>query len=156
MSRSIVRLLMCLALCCAIAALASVVTTPEIPTWYAELDKPSWTPPDWAFPVAWSILYVLIAVALWRLWEQPSSPARGHALGFFLVQLALNAAWSPVFFALHAIEAALVVIVALVIALAGTVVTSARVDRLAALLLLPYLAWAAYAATVNAGVLAMN
>ena len=80
MSRSIVRLLMCLALCCAIAALASVVTTPEIPTWYAELDKPSWTPPDWAFPVAWSILYVLIAVALWRLWEQPSSPARGHAL----------------------------------------------------------------------------
>jgi len=156
MSRSIVRLLLCLALCFAIAVLAAVTTKPEIATWYAELDKPSWTPPDAVFPVVWTILYVLVALALWRLWDHAPSPARSQALTFFFVQLALNALWSPVFFGLHAVEAALAIIVALVIALFGTVLTGARVDRIAALLLVPYLAWVAIATTLNAGILAMN
>ena len=157
MTRSIVRLLACFALCLAIAVLAGIVTEPEIPTWYAELEKPSWTAPAAAFPVAWTILYILIAVALWRLWDRTApSPERDHVLWFFFAQLVLNAAWSPVFFGLHAIEAALVVIVALVITLLGTVLTAMRVDRMSAVLLLPYLAWAAYATTLNAGILALN
>ncbi|MDR3468713.1 MAG: tryptophan-rich sensory protein [Xanthobacteraceae bacterium] len=157
MSRSIVRLLACLALVFVIAALAGLVTAPEIATWYADLAKPSWTPPRVVFPVAWTLLYGLMAVALWRLWDRAApSPQRRQALAFFLVQLALNAAWSPVFFGLHAIDAGLAVIVVLVVALFGTVVTSARVDRLSAILLLPYLLWVVYATTLNAGILAMN
>ena len=157
MMRSIVRLLVCFAICLAIAGLAGAVTEPEIATWYAELAKPSWTPPREAFPVAWSVLYILIAVSLWRLWDRvPPSPGRSQALWFFAVQLVLNAAWSPVFFSLHAIEAALVVIVALVIALFGTVLSAARVDSISAWLLVPYLTWVAYATTVNAGILALN
>lgn len=157
MSPSIVRLVACLALVLVVAALAGLVTEPEIATWYADLAKPSWTPPRVAFPVAWTLLYVLMAVALWRLWDRaPPSPQRRQALAFYFVQLALNAAWSPVFFGLHAIDAGLAVIVALVVALFGTVVTSARVDRPAAILLLPYLAWVVYATTLNAGILAMN
>jgi tryptophan-rich sensory protein len=94
---------------------------------------------------------------LWRLWDRAApSPQRRQALVFFSVQLALNAAWSPVFFGLHAIDAGLAVIVVLVVALFGTVVTSARVDRLSAILLLPYLLWVVYATTLNAGILAMN
>jgi translocator protein len=157
MMRSIVRLLVCFAICVAIAALAGIVTEPEIATWYAELAKPSWTPPREAFPVAWTVLYILIAISLWRLWDRvPPSSGRSQALWFFAVQLMLNAAWSPVFFSLHAIEAALVVIVALVIALFGTVLSAARVDGISAWLLVPYLAWVAYATTVNAGILALN
>lgn len=157
MARSLVRLLLCLALCFAIATLAGLVTRPALATWYGELAKPSWTPPRIAFPIAWSILYATIALALWRLWDRVTpSPERRQALMFFALQLALNAAWSPVFFGLHAITAGLVVIVALLIALLGAVLTAACVDRVTAALLLPYLAWVAYATTLNAGILAMN
>jgi tryptophan-rich sensory protein len=157
MMRSIVRLLACLLLCLGIAGVAGLVTAPEIGTWYAGLDKPAWTPPRLAFPIVWTVLYVLIAVTLWRLWDRCApSPARRQALAFFFAQLVLNAVWSPVFFGLHAIEAGLAIIVALVITLLGAVLTCARVDRLSAGLLLPYLAWVAYATTLNAGILAMN
>jgi tryptophan-rich sensory protein len=144
-------------LCLGIAGVAGLVTAPEIGTWYAGLDKPSWTPPRQAFPVVWTILYAMIAVTLWRLWDRTApSPARRQALALFFIQLALNAAWSPVFFGLHAVKAGLVIIVALVITLFGTVLACARADRVSAWLLLPYLVWVAYATTLNAGILAMN
>ena len=157
MLRSIGRLVLCLVLCMGIGALAGVVTMPEIDTWYAGLAKPSWTPPRIAFPIVWTVLYVLIAVALWRLWDRTvSSPERRDALAFFFVQLALNAAWSPVFFGLHAITVALAIIIALVVTILGAIVTGGRVDRVVPWLLLPYFAWVAYATTLNAGILAMN
>jgi translocator protein len=157
MARSILRLLGCLILCLGIAGVAGLVTAPQIGTWYAGLAKPAWTPPRIAFPIVWTILYVFLAVTLWRLWDRvPPSPARSQALTFFLVQLALNASWSPIFFFWHAIAAGLVVIVLLAVAVLGAVLTAGRVDRLSAWLLLPYLVWIAYATTLNAGILAMN
>jgi tryptophan-rich sensory protein len=157
MLKSSGRLLLCLLLCLGIGFTAGIVTQPEIPTWYASLAKPAWTPPRAAFPIVWTLLYILMAVALWRLWDRhEASPARREALVFFFVQLALNAAWSPVFFALHATTVALGIIIALVVAIIGAVVTAGRVDRGAAYLLLPYLVWAAYATTLNAGIVAMN
>ena len=157
MLRSIGRLVLCLVLCMGIGALAGVVTMPEIDTWYAGLAKPSWTPPRIAFPIVWTVLYVLMAVALWRLWDRTApSPERRDALVFFFVQLALNAAWSPVFFGLHAITVALAIIIALVVTILGAIVTGGRVDRVVPWLLMPYFAWVAYATTLNAGILAMN
>lgn len=155
--KSLVRLVASLAMCLGIGILESLVTKPEIATWYAALIKPSWTPPPVVFPIAWTVLYILMAVSFWRLWESDrQSAGRSKAMVWFLVQLALNASWSPVFFALHDTKTAFVIIVALLIAIGATIVSASRVDRTAAWLLAPYLAWVAYASTINAGVAAMN
>lgn len=155
--RTTTRLAACLVLCVGIGAVQGVVTRPQIAGWYGELAKPSWTPPSSVFPVVWTALYIMMAVALWRLWEKATpSPARNRAIALFLMQLVLNAAWSPLFFGAHAVRAALIEIVVLAIAIALTIMASARVDRIAAWLLAPYLAWVAYATTLNAGIVWMN
>jgi len=155
--RTTIRLAACLVLCVGVGAVQGAVTRPEIAGWYGTLRKPSWMPPSSLFPIAWSVLYILMAVALWRLWEKAApSPARNWAIGLFLVQLALNAAWSPLFFGAHATRAALIDIMLLLAAIAVTMIASARVDRVAAWLLAPYLAWVAYAATLNGGIVWMN
>ncbi len=156
-SRSIAVLLAALALSALVAAAGGLVTTPEIPTWYAGLAKPAWTPPNWAFPVAWNILYLLMALALWRLVVHAApGPDRRLAITAYFVQLALNAAWSPIFFKWHLIGVGLAAIVALWLAIAVTMRAAWRVDRPAAWLLVPYLAWVTYATTLNAGLLALN
>jgi len=155
---SVFRLLACVALCFAVAVTGAYVTRPEIPTWYATLAKPWWTPPNWLFPVAWNVLYALMALSLWRLWEH----ARDHAVGadraikMFLTQLTLNAAWSPVFFGLHAIRAGLAIIIVLALALFLTIVAAHRVDRPAAWMLFPYLGWILYATSLNAAIAVLN
>lgn len=155
--KSITRLALSLLLCLGVGMLGSLVTKPEIPTWYAGLVKPSWTPAPLAFPIVWSVLYALMAVSLWRLWDlETRSAARSKAIIWFLVQLALNALWSQVFFGWHNIQAALAIILGLLIAIAATMLAASRVERLAAWLLAPYLVWVAYAATINIGVVAMN
>ena len=151
------RLLGCLLLCLGVGFIESVYTRPEIPTWYAGLVKPFWTPPPIAFPIVWTLLYILMAVALWRLWDRGTpSRARRHAIVLFLVQLALNAIWSPVFFGWHGIRTALAIIALLFVSIVATIAVSARVDRIVAGLLLPYALWVAYAATINAGVVVLN
>jgi len=157
MLKSTVRLILCVLLCLGVGILASIFTRPEIPTWYAGLAKPSWTPPPFVFPIAWTALYILMAVALWRLWDRTApSPARSSAIAWFMIQLALNGIWSPVFFSWHGIRTALAIIVALLIAIILTMIATSRADKAAMWLLVPYLAWVAYATTVNAGVVALN
>src|SRR5262249_8092563 len=132
-------------------------TQPEIPTWYAGLAKPAWTPPNIVFPIAWTTLYLLIALSLWLLWDRvPTSEQRSHALGWFAAQLALNAIWSPIFFGAHATVAALIVIVLLLVAIVMTIRAALPLHRTAALLLVPHGLWVAYATTLNAGIVAMN
>ena len=151
------RLILCLALCLAVGGITGSVTASEIPTWYAGLVRPSWTPPDWTFPVVWTTLYVLMGVALWLLWERAlPSAARRWAILMFFVQLALNAAWPPVFFSLHQTRPALLIIMVL----AGTVAAFIRFawtsQRAAAWLMVPYLVWVSYATTLNAGIVWLN
>lgn len=121
--------------------------------WYAGLDQPAGTPPDAAFPIAWTLLYIAMAIAAWRVWR-----ARGlrREIGLFVVQLALNALWMPVAFGAQALGWALLVIVALWLTLAATLAAFWRADRLAGLLLVPYLAWVSYAVYLNAGLLWLN
>jgi tryptophan-rich sensory protein len=155
--KSITRLSLSLLLCLGVGILEGLVTRPEIPTWYAGLAKPSWTPPPLAFPIAWTLLYALMAISFWRLWDlEARSAARTKAMTWFLIQLALNALWSPVFFGWHGTRTALAIIVALMIAIAAAMLAAFRVDRLAAWLLAPYLLWVAYATTINIGVVALN
>lgn len=156
-SKSVARLVLSLSMCLGIGILESLVTRPEIPTWYAALTKPSWTPPPLVFPIVWTALYVLMGVSFWRLWEsEPGSQARSMAMFLFMGQLALNAAWSPVFFGWHCPVTALVIIATLLPTIGATIVFALRVDRVSALLLAPYFAWVAYASTINAGVVVLN
>ena len=145
----------------ATAALGSASTQAEIPGWYAGLNKPGFNPPNWVFPVAWTILYTMIAVSAWRLLgaKPRTGPARQGwwlAVLAFAVQLALNAAWTPVFFSAHAIGVALVVVVALLVMVLWTIRLSWRFDRVAAWLLVPYAGWVAFASLLNAAILRLN
>ena len=155
--RSIARLLACLIVCIGIGFVGSIFTRPEIPGWYAGLVKPSWTPPPFVFPIAWTTLYVMMAIAFWRLWDRvPSSDARQRAIVIFTIQLALNAIWSPVFFGWHGMRTGLAIIIVLAVCIAATIASAVRIDRTAAALLVPYLCWVLYASTINAGVVALN
>lgn len=117
--------------------------------WYAPLDKPGYQPPSWAFGVTWTILYALMGIALALVVTARSSVARSRGLVLFFVQLALNFSWSPIFFGGGMIDIGFLVIVALVVLVAVTLVTFWRVKPLAGLLLLPYLAWLCLATALN-------
>lgn len=135
--------------CLVVGALAGLATVDGVRTWYRTIAKPSWTPPDWIFGPVWTGLYLAMGVAAWRVWRHPSSVERRRALRLFGVQLALNAAWSPVFFALERPAIALGVIVTLDLALAATIVSFRRVEAFAAGILGPYLAWCIFATALN-------
>ncbi len=141
----------------AVAVSASLITQPNIPAWYAGLEKPGFTPPNWAFPVAWTILYAMMAYALWRILSLPENrPGRSAAIVAFFVQLILNGTWSFAFFGGQSPIAGLVVIVALIVAILATIRTFWRLDRLATGLLLPYLAWVSYATLLNGTIWRLN
>ena len=127
-----------------LASLTGAVFQPG--QWYKQLDKPAWTPPDWLFPVAWGLLYVLMAYAAWRVWDVAGV---GLALVLWGVQLALNAGWSAVFFGLRRPGLAFLELAALWLAVAATIVAFAAIDALAAWLLAPYIAWVSFAAVLN-------
>lgn len=120
---------------------------------YAALDLPPYAPPGWLFGPVWSVLYVLMALAAWRVWR---AGGWDRAQVVYGVQLLLNLGWTPLFFAADLYVLALVEIVVLLGALAATVVLFARRDRVAAGLLLPYLAWVAFATALNAGIVVLN
>lgn len=126
--------------------------------WYAEADKPFFTPPGGVFGPVWTVLYGAMAVAAWRLArrrEEGSATAAG-ALRLWWAQLALNFLWTPLFFAAELLWVAFVDIVLLVVVLGVLVVRSWRIDRWAGALLTPYLAWVLFASALNAGVAALN
>ncbi len=127
------------------------VTRPD--GWYAALAKPSFNPPNWIFAPVWTILYVLVAVAGWRTFRRD---AGGAAMKLWAAQLALNLLWSPVFFAAHWIGAALAVVSALLVTILAFVAATWVVDRPAAWMFVPYAAWVAFAALLNASILVLN
>jgi tryptophan-rich sensory protein len=144
-----------LALTLAVGWIGSVVTLPAIPGWYAQLAKPSFTPPNQVFAPVWTTLYVMMAIAAWLVWKSVH-PDRFRALAAWAVQLALNSAWSLLFFGLNRIGLALIDIAVLLLAIVVTIRLSARVAPLAAWLLVPYLAWVGYATALNIAIWRLN
>ena len=114
--------------------------------WYHTLVKPTWNPPAWLFAPAWTLLYSLMAIAAWLVWKQVGLRRPLH---LYVVQLALNAAWTPIFFGAHQIGWALVEIVALWFAILLTLLGFYRVSKTAGMLLVPYLAWVTFASVLN-------
>lgn len=117
--------------------------------WYRALRKPSWTPPDWLFPIAWSILYVMIAVAGWLVWRSAGFSGAGLALAFWGVHLACNALWSALFFGARRLDLAFGDVLAMWGTLAATIALFAPISPLAAGLLVPYLGWVTFAGALN-------
>ena len=123
--------------------------------WYAGLAKPPWTPPNWAFPVVWSTLFVLNAVAGWLVWQRGWTAA-GLPLAVYGLSLMINASWSGIFFGLHRMALGLAIVMALWLSIASVIVLFAPVNRLAATLVAPYLVWVTIAAALNLRVLQLN
>ncbi len=117
--------------------------------WYASLRRPSWNPPGWVFGPVWTALYAMMALAAWLVWKRGGFIQQRTALRLFLLQLALNAAWTPLFFGLHWPSVAFAEIVLLWLAIAATLAAFRRASRPAAWLLVPYLAWVSFAAFLN-------
>ena len=141
-------------LCVAIGMVTALIYQPD--GWYAALDKPVFNPPAWLFAPVWTILYVAMGVAAWRVACLPGSAERTLALRQFGVQLALNAAWTPVFFGTRSLGGSVVVIVLLAIAIVVTIQRFHPLDKVAAWLLAPYLAWVAFASVLSVSLLTRN
>ncbi|CAM3519637.1 tryptophan-rich sensory protein [Halomonas sp. FME1] len=125
-------------------------------SWYRELSKPSWTPPDIAFPIAWGILYILMAIAAWRLYMADHSSWRTAGLVVYALQLLVNAAWSWLFFGRKQIVAALADIVGLLSLITVAIAVFSQVSTLAAWLMVPYWLWVALALALNASIWRLN
>lgn len=139
-----------------LAATAGAATTGAMFSpgdWYERLDKPGWTPPDWAFPVVWTTLYLALAFVGARLAPMPGSE---YAMAFWAMQIAFNTLWTPIFFGLRKMRAAVIVMLFLWIAVAGLIWAAWPLDRLSALLMVPYLIWVTTAGALNASVLRRN
>jgi translocator protein len=117
--------------------------------WYATLERPGWAPPDWVFGPVWTVLYAMMGLAAWTIWKEKGFSGAGWALALFGVQLALNFAWSWLFFGLQNPGLALLEIVALWAAILATLVAFWRLRPLAGWLLVPYLLWVTFAAALN-------
>lgn len=139
----------CLVLCYAASGLGSIATARSVATWYQTLAKPGFTPPDWVFAPVWSTLYTMMAVALWLVWRKRGVAKALLPVAAFLAQLILNVAWSWLFFGYRWLGAASVEIVVLLLAIAATALAFWRIDRIAGMLLVPYLCWVVYAAVLT-------
>ena len=151
--RDVLGLAAFVVMCFGVSLLGGRATLPALALWYPALAKPSWTPPGWVFGPVWTLLYPMLAVAGWLAWREGRS--RGGTL-LYLLQLTLNAAWPWIFFGERRIGLALACAMALFLAILGTVVAYWRVNRGAALLLLPYFGWVGFAVSLNAAIWWMN
>ncbi len=152
---ALLALVVFIGLCVAVAALGGAATANNLRDWYSGLNKPSFNPPNWVFGPVWTLLYLMMAYAAWRVWRR-NGPPPGLALGLWGVQLALNLGWSLIFFGLHAPGPALVDLAVLLAAIVATALAFRPRDSLAAALLLPYLAWCSFAFALNFEIWRLN
>ncbi|MDB5531921.1 MAG: tryptophan-rich sensory protein [Hyphomicrobiales bacterium] len=149
-------LIVFLAVSLAVSVVGGFITASSVSTWYPTLQKPPFNPPNWIFGPVWTTLYILMAIAGWRVWWLQRQSVFASPIGLYCVQLGLNLLWSLLFFGLHTIGWALVDILALLATIMITTVVFWRIDRIAGLLFVPYLAWVAFASLLNASIWWLN
>jgi benzodiazapine receptor len=149
-------LVVAVGVCYGAALLGNLATVPQIPTWYAGIAKPLWTPPDWVFGPVWSLLYAMMAVAVWLIWRQAGWKAGKRPLLWFASQLGLNSLWSLLFFGAEKPAWAMGEILLLWLAILMTIRAFWPISRSAAWLLVPYLLWVSFASGLNAAIWQMN
>ncbi len=153
----ILKLIAAIVICNLAGFIGAIFTTPNIPTWYASINKPFFTPPNWVFAPAWTTLFVLMGIALYLVWDKTGFREKGRiALYVFAGQLALNILWSVLFFGLQSPMTAFLEIVVLWIAILFTIMKFREIDRKAGYILIPYIAWVSFAALLNLSVWLLN
>jgi benzodiazapine receptor len=156
-AKDIARLIISIIACQCAGLVGSIFTTPTIPTWYAALQKPVFTPPNWLFGPAWVTLYLLMGISAFIIWRRGLDNQQVRAaLIVFLIQLVLNALWSVAFFGLKSPLYGVIVIVALWIAILFTILKFFKVSSAAGVLLLPYILWVSFAAVLNISIWILN
>jgi benzodiazapine receptor len=145
-----------LVVCLGTGALGAALGASGVETWYADLVKPTFNPPDEAFVPVWIVLYILMAVAAWRVWRSADPDTARWPLALFTLQLAINLGWNLVFFNLQKIGAAVATVIVLDVAILVTMLAFRTVDRLAAFLMAPYLAWVAFCTVLNIVIWRLN
>jgi tryptophan-rich sensory protein len=154
--RSAAALIVSTGTCLLAGASGSLVTATSVREWYPDIQKPWWTPPSAVFGPVWTVLYLLMGVSAWLIWRNAEGSARRTALLIFVTQLVLNGIWSFLFFGCRSPGWAALEIVLLWSSIVTTVLVFARISRLAAGLLLPYLLWVSYAAALNVAIWNLN
>lgn len=155
--KNFIKLASSIVICFLAAGIGSVFTSSAIPSWYATLTKPSFSPPNYLFGPVWTILYILMGISLYIIWNKGIKNKKVKAaLYIFGIQLLLNTIWSPVFFGAHALLLAFIIIVALWFYIVKTIKAFAKIDKLASYLLYPYLAWVSFASILNFSVWFLN
>ena len=124
--------------------------------WFGRLNKPSWNPPSWIFAPVWTTLYLLMAIAAWLVWTHGGWHKQTLPLALFVVQLFLNAAWTPLFFGAHRPGLAFIDIVLMWLAILATIIAFTHVTVIAACLLIPYIAWVSFASVLNFTIWRLN
>ena len=151
------KLLASLALCFGAATIGSMVTRPAVTGWYVTVQKPVFSPPNEVFAPVWTILYMLMAVALYLVWHKRENGVRDNlALQLFAVQLTLNVFWSVVFFGLHSIGGGLILICLLGMTLLATIRRFWSISKFAAACLIPYFLWLSFATVLNFAIWRLN
>lgn len=155
--KKILQLILFLVITHSAGIIGSIFTTPAIKTWYAELTKPSFTPPDWLFAPAWLVLYTLMGIAIFLIWQKGLEQKHAKfAFTLFFVHLALNILWSILFFGFHNVLLALVDIVAFWFMIIVLIKMFWPLNKLAAYLLVPYLLWVSFAMLLNFSIWQLN
>ncbi|OCB75586.1 sensory protein TspO [Flavobacterium piscis] len=154
----ITKIFVALIICLMVGYSASIVTRPSVETWYPTIIKPSFNPPNWIFMPVWTLLYILMAVAAGLVWDKIKEQNQEVkvALGFFLIQLTLNAIWSYIFFGLKNPMLALIEIALLWLMIYETYLKFTKINKTAGYLLIPYMAWVAFAGILNASIWWLN
>lgn len=155
-AKQILGLLFWLLITFAAAAIGNVATNTTVDGWYQQLARPSWAPPDWVFGPVWTTLYLMMAIGAWLIWRQGGFAAARWPLSLYFIQLALNSLWSVVFFAMQSPWLASGEIILLWLAIAATIAAFFKRSTIAAILLVPYLAWVTYAAALNVAIASLN
>jgi len=153
----VLRFVISIGICLAAGAIGSIFTIPSIPTWYASLQKPFFTPPSWLFGPAWAALFALMGIALYFVLENGFEKKETRiAAGIFGFQFLLNILWSGLFFGLHSPMLAFFGIIALWLSILATIIAFHRISKKAAWLLIPYICWVSFAAALNFAMFALN
>jgi tryptophan-rich sensory protein len=145
-----------IAVCFVAAGIGSLYTRPAIPVWYASLQKPAWNPPNWAFGPVWTLLYLMMAVAVWLVWRERGFAGARLAITLFALQLLLNAFWSIIFFGWRQPAFALVEIFFLWAVIFATMLCFWQISQPAAWLMCPYLLWVTFAGFLNLAIARLN
>lgn len=151
-----IKLISCIVLCQAAGLTGLLFTDVSSGSWYQNLNKPSFNPPSYVFGPVWTILYLMMAISLYIVLQQPTSSLRRKGLNFFYIQLVLNALWTIIFFGLEQPLGGLICILLLLIAILLTILQFHNISRLAALLLYPYILWVSFATLLNYSLYILN